>query len=60
MEILQLKNTITETKNSAGQYESRLNTAENTVSELEDRSVENYQAKSERKIKNSEKNTKDI
>lgn len=50
MEILQLKNTITETKNSAGQYESRLNTAENTVSELEDRSVENYQVKSERKI----------
>ena len=43
MEILELENTMTETKNSTDSFKSRLTTDENTISELGDKSVENSQ-----------------
>lgn len=44
MEILGLKNIITDIKNSVGGFNSRLDTTEKKISQLKDRSIEKYPA----------------
>ena len=58
MEILELENTMTETKNSTDSFKSRLTTDENTISELGDKSVENSQMNQREKYRNFRKQHK--
>lgn len=60
MEILELENTMTETKNSTDSFKSRLTTDENTISELGDKSVENSQMNQREKYRNFRKQHKDM
>ena len=60
-QILELKNTITELKNSLEGFSSRLHQAEETISEFKDRSLEIIKAKEQKiRMRRSEQNQKDL
>lgn len=63
MEILEVKNIISEIDNSIDGFNSRLDTAKERICKLEERSVENIQVESQRerkkKMENVEKNQRD-
>ena len=60
-QILELKNTITELKNSLEGFSSRLHQAEETINEFKDRSLEIIKAKEQKiRMRKSKQNQKDL